>query len=355
MLRDERIDWNSIGPAVAGVVRAAVVAGFAGLAVAELVLRVAGLPTGATHRARDAYDLDDAVPGIYKPGARIDLAWPPETAYLATFNSWGMRGAEPRDVASGRILALGDSQTFGLGVQDDETWPAQLDRDLAAAGDPHPVLNLASPHLLIDDEIHYLEAVLPRYRPAVVVWMLMSFGYPANEVGNAQSPHQRSLARERRGHERWAGFVSASALREARDWSFLWRDRTARAARGEVLAAPALVANDDDPVQEPGKQHFLARLPVLEELVARSGAKLLLVPHPQIAVADGRIALSPPWVARIARERAIPFVDLYAAYRDVPDPNEFFLMPWDTHPSPRGHERIARAVRAELERLGWLD
>jgi len=354
MPSDERIDWNSIGPAFAGVIRTTLVAGFAGLAIAELVLRLAGLPSGVIHRPRNAYDLDDVVPGPYKPGARIDLAWPPETAYLATFNSWGMRGAEPRDLASARILTLGDSQTFGLGVQDAETWPARLDRDLAAAGHPHPVLNLASPHLLIDDEIRYLEEVLPRYRPAVVVWMVMSFGFPISEVG-VQSSHQRSFARERRTRERWAGFVSDSALREARDWSYVWRERTARAARGEVLAAPPLVANDDDPVQEPGKQHFLERLPALQELVAKSGAKLLLVPHPQIAVADGRVALSPPWTARIARERGIAFVDLYAAFRDAPDPTPLFLMPWDTHPSARGHERIAWAVRAELERLGWLE
>ena len=177
---DERIDWATIR-----VLRVAVVAGFGGLAVAELLLRLAGLPTGATHRARDAYDLDGEAPGPYRPGARIDLAWPPETAYLATFNSWGMRGAEPRTADAPRILALGDSQTFGLGVQDDESWPARLDQNLAAAGHPHPVLNLASPHLLIDDEIRYLEEVLPRYRPAVVVWMLPSFGFPADEVGSA--------------------------------------------------------------------------------------------------------------------------------------------------------------------------
>jgi lysophospholipase L1-like esterase len=354
MQRDDRIDWDTIGPALAHVVRVAVVAGFAGLALAELALRLAGLPTGATHRARDAYDLDDEVPGPYKAGARIDLAWPPETAYLATFNSWGMRGAEPRDVDSARILALGDSQTFGLGVQDDESWPARLDRDLAAAGHPHPVLNLASPHLLIDDEIRYLETVLPRYHPAVVVWMMPSFGHPGNEVG-APTPHERSLARERRSHERWAGFVSASALREARDWSFLWRDRVARAARGEVLAAPPLVANDDDPGQQPGKEHFLERLPVLQQLVASAGAKLLLVPHPQIAVEGGHVSLSAPWVGKLARERGIPFVDLYGEYGAVSDKDTLFQMPWDTHPSALGHEWIARAVRAQLEQLGWLE
>ena len=30
-------------------------------------------------------------------------------------------------------------------------------------------------------------------------------------------------------------------------------------------------------------------------------------------------------------------------------------MPWDTHPSATGHRVIARAVRAELARLGWLE
>src|SRR5262249_58215317 len=114
---------------------------------------------------------------------------------------------------------------------------------------------------------------------------------------SGQRPHRRSLARERRSRERWAGFVSASALSEARDWSFVWRDRVARAARGEVLAAPPLVANDDEPAQQPGKDHFLAKLPALEQLVSGAGARLLLVPPPQIAVGERPLPPRPPWGA----------------------------------------------------------
>ena len=61
------------------------------------VLRLAGLPTGASTRARRAYDLDGATLGPYQAGARIHIAWPPETAFRAGFNSWGMRGPEPRE------------------------------------------------------------------------------------------------------------------------------------------------------------------------------------------------------------------------------------------------------------------
>jgi lysophospholipase L1-like esterase len=354
--RDERIEWGSIGPALANLLCTALVAGIAGLALAELALRAAGLPSGATQRARAAYDLDDDVPGPYRPGATIHIAWPPEIAYRASFNSWGMRGAEPRNGSHPRILALGDSQTFGLGVADDETWPARLDEQLARDGRPHAVLTLASPHLLIDDELRYLDAVLPRYRPQVVVWMMPSFGHPADEASNGDdTPHQRSRARERRSRERFGAGLSGSALSEARDWSYLWRERVSRAARGDMLAAPALVANDDDPSSLPGKQHFLARLPELLERVERAGAKLLIVPHPQLAVAHGRVSIAPPWVASVARERGIPAVDLYAAFRAHPDIEALFQMPWDTHPSATGHRVIARAVRAELARLGWLE
>jgi lysophospholipase L1-like esterase len=353
--RDERIDWASIGPAFARVLITALVAGLAGLTLAELALRAAGLPTGAGRRASAAYDIDNEVPGPYRPGAAIDIAWPRETAYHASFNSWGMRGAEPRNGSHPRILALGDSQTFGLGVEDDQAWPARLDALLADEGRAHAVLSLASPHLLIDDEIRYLDDVLPRYRPKVVVWMMPSFGYPGTEPTDGNTPHQRSLARERRSRERFGAWLSESALREAREWSYLWRERVSRAARGEVLAAPALVANDDDPAMLPGKQHFLARLPELQQRVESVGAKLLLVPHPQMAIVHGRVELSPPWVGRIARERGIPAVDLYAAFTAEPNVEGLFLLPWDSHPSPAGHQRIARAVRDELDRLGWLE
>src|SRR5262245_51792245 len=96
MLRDKRIDWATILPALTGFARVAVAAGWVGLVVAELVLRLAGLPTGATNRARSAYDIDDEEPGPYRPGAGIDVEWPPEAAEHEHHNSRGMRGAEPR-------------------------------------------------------------------------------------------------------------------------------------------------------------------------------------------------------------------------------------------------------------------
>ena len=59
-------------------------------------------------------------------------------AFTVSTNSHGLRGAEL--AAKGtrkRILAVGDSTTFGLGVNDEEAWPAQLEQLLNARG-PEP-------------------------------------------------------------------------------------------------------------------------------------------------------------------------------------------------------------------------
>src|SRR5438045_8089957 len=48
-----------------------------------------------------------------------------------TTNRWGMRGrdvSQQKPAGTKRILILGDSYTFGLYVNDDETYPAVLER-----------------------------------------------------------------------------------------------------------------------------------------------------------------------------------------------------------------------------------
>jgi lysophospholipase L1-like esterase len=65
---------------------------------------------------------------------------PNEQGYLddgfATINALGLRGPlpeMPKPAGTVRVLAIGDSTTFGWGVNDDGTYVAQLDRDLEEA------------------------------------------------------------------------------------------------------------------------------------------------------------------------------------------------------------------------------
>jgi hypothetical protein len=54
----------------------------------------------------------------------------PSNYYLphATVNSLGMRGSEPNSTAKFRILVIGDSHAFGVGLKDNETLSAVLER-----------------------------------------------------------------------------------------------------------------------------------------------------------------------------------------------------------------------------------
>ena len=56
----------------------------------------------------------------------------PDYSYQVKTNSLGLRGSELQPAPAGRILLLGDSYTFGSGVNDDETFAAQLQQQIEA-------------------------------------------------------------------------------------------------------------------------------------------------------------------------------------------------------------------------------
>ena len=84
-------------------------------------------------------------------------------------NSVGIRGPDyPRKAPPGthRVLALGDSQTFGNGLRDSDTWPALLERQLVS-------------------------------KPSALRWEVLNGGLPATDTWQ----HERMLERLARSYE----------------------------------------------------------------------------------------------------------------------------------------------------------
>jgi len=81
-------------------------------------------------------------------------------------NSAGQAGVRP-----GNILAVGPSTTLGLGVADEQTWPAQLEH-LART----PVDNAGEPGFALDQTVLHAEQLLPLVRPRVLLVEFGSFG-----------------------------------------------------------------------------------------------------------------------------------------------------------------------------------
>lgn len=86
----------------------------------------------------------------------------------------------PRAGAGGpRVLALGDSMTFGYGVEAEESWPEVLETLLRKDDRPDvEVINAGVVAYAPDQQLDQLRELLPRVRPDVVVLGL----YPGNDL-----------------------------------------------------------------------------------------------------------------------------------------------------------------------------
>jgi len=86
----------------------------------------------------------------------------------ATHNSLGFRGDEfPAKSEKIRVVTVGGSTTYCVGVSDQDTWPAQLGKLL---GTGYEVLNLGVPGHATTEHLVMLGTVVPRFSPDVVVF-----------------------------------------------------------------------------------------------------------------------------------------------------------------------------------------
>lgn len=89
------------------------------------------------------------------------------------------------------ILALGDSHTFGMGVSDEQTYPAQLERILSTRF-KHSVnvINAGVPGYNTMQEITYYEKIIKNYQPKLVLLGIVAddvvdaYDYRADSEGN---------------------------------------------------------------------------------------------------------------------------------------------------------------------------
>jgi len=118
-------------------------------------------------------------------------------------NAHGLRSPEfslEKPEGTYRILVLGDSWTFGVGVQQDETYPVQLERILNERFPDRKteVLNAGVSGYETYNEAVYFRRTGCKFQPDLV---LIGF-YPVNDLHDKKSKYER-YARERVEHPVW--------------------------------------------------------------------------------------------------------------------------------------------------------
>jgi lysophospholipase L1-like esterase/tetratricopeptide (TPR) repeat protein len=299
----------------------------ASLLVVEAVLRVLG--AGA---APDPSPFPlEAVAGVRftLPDDELGLRLAPDAEILGAYrtNARGWRGpqvADARAPGALRLLALGDSTTFGLGVREEQRWTDVLQRLLALLLEGRravEVVNAGLPSYSSCQNLVQLERELPRLRPDVVVWSVTGLN---DSCATLERTDAEQVAWARGTASLWDGLLLVQTLGLAtRPPPGPSRLRVTAAELEANLRAAARLARR-------------AGVPLVLLVSARTAAVVRLAPMQ--AEVDAI-------VERVAQEEGLPLADARPRFAALA-PREPF--PDTVHPDPDGQRLIAWTVLEAL-------
>jgi lysophospholipase L1-like esterase len=244
--------------------------------------------------------------------------------------------AKPRGVH--RVLCLGDSFTWGVGVLFDDAWPQRLERTLSRRrGERWEAVNLAEPGLNAVQEVQKLDGEGFAYEPDVVV-----IGYVLNDAEDENAAEARRA--EDWVEERQRG---PSALESWLDHSALFRLvrtrlRATRENRERIRNYLSMYADDS-----PGWIAAQQALRTAGGLCRARGVPLVVAIFPLFAnPLDDRYPFDElhAKVAQAAAEGGALVVDLLPRYRGLRWDLLVVDGPRDEHPNEIAHRIAAQAL-----------
>lgn len=323
--------------------RRAALAGAIFLLVLELLLRLSGADMRAlrplvyfqvehvsVHRPLD----DELLYGL-QPGARARFA-PPTPPIRVSVNSLGLRGPEraarkPKGVL--RIAVVGGSNTYGPAVNDDETYPAQLERLL---GKGYEVWNAGVNGYVGLQKAAAAERLFQRHEADLVVIQNFNRGRRALLPNVDIAPYFRRDPALYLETLTWVPFRESVGLRLIRNVRLY---RALLISVNHVVVARRMRKGQHGRLATPEANDWAERRNV-------EALKALLRRHP------GKVALFYPLEQPVPEALSglhVPIIRLHPALPS-PHPEEFHLL----HPPAHVYTTYARVLRDQLEANGLL-
>lgn len=335
-----------------------------GLLLTELAVRAFRIgpipsPGGEGDIARQSDDPElrvENIPGGWMKTIFFDRAHEVVKVVEAHVNAQGFRGAlveQPKPPGVYRIACLGDSQTFGHGVADGESWPEQLAAGLheLLPARALEVLNCGVGGYETEEELALYEKRVRAFAPDLV---LVGFflndtavrGATVESLDETQVRWVRMLAPGQR-----AGFVPG-LRRVSRlvdlvcDWQFRRLTLSRWVTQRAQLYGPDFL----------GWQRVQAALLRFEELQRADGGRFGVVLVPLLMRHGRELLSSEPYrtVASFLEQQSIPHYDPESEFADVPDVDALRVHERDLHSGPEAQRRIGRGVARWLVGSGLL-
>jgi len=270
--------------------------------------------------------------------------------YHVETNSQGFRGTEEPLAGAHQIIAIGDSQTFGPYVANEDAWPAWAQSELRRAGAARPVqiFNGGVSGYTIFDELAWLRDKGVALKPDLIL-----LGVFENDVLD-----YRRVLTGRATRISSAGPPAGIGNWLARLRAALWQNSALYNVASAIKRAVILKAADIDLRRGEGEAALVRPDPGadLENYVAAyardfrefasvakaAGIPVAVVSMPSYdVVVDGVTPTVAPLVARLSAELELPFLDLAPTFAAVPDAGQsLYLLQWDAtrrHLEGNGH------------------
>jgi len=331
-----------------------------GLALTEGAVRMLGLTPRPS--PMEAWLQEDPVLPFRPRPDSVYTGWNPthEFDFELRTNSRGFRDQErSREKSAGtfRVIALGDSFTWGYGAPIEETWPVHLERRLDGLAGTHPdfeVVSMGIGRFWPEPERILLESEAVLYSPDVVVVLLVDNDVLDTHLGVRGVNVSHGYLVSRRAHALLGGTGTWLAAH-----SDLARLLLARLPRKETSSIDWRELFVDDGACERAWKEIEREYERMCSIAASYGAKILFAHVPQGGAFLAQLKPSPDFaypgrrLSRWAEHHAAHFVDTWPALETAGGIAALFW-PRDGHPKPEGYRVIAEVIFRALVDQGLL-
>ena len=268
----------------------------------------------------------------------------------ATINSQGLRSPELLDrlVVDVRMVCLGDSITYGVGVGDEIPYPRQLERLLNAASSAKTieVVNTGVQRYATYQEMDYLRGAVQELQPDVVILAI----YPNDLAIRPEGDYTEDYENQRE--------QAATSFRKKAPWLYLLAKNSALIelskqvylSRGKSNRSLRRLTGTLTEKDEKRWAAMAAELKMFRKLSEDYAFRPLVVTIPARIQVQRVISNShfPARILAICADLELPVVDVHdrfvASLKKGLDP----YLDWDNHLSETGHRIVAEALGERL-------
>ncbi len=253
--------------------------------------------------------------------------------FYVTTNDLGLRSAPVPPRRTGlRVLALDDSCTFGMGVDNDQTWPARLGEALSRPGGPKAeVINAGVPGYTAFQGLRYLTGRGVLLKPDVVV---AEFGF--NDGSSWASRSDIETAR----------LLRIASWDEPLEWSRLYVGLRNLARQ----IHPPVIPREGFGHSRLSTDEFRDTLLEMNDVCVRNRIRMVLLLWPWKVQASPQTPILHPYqsiVRQVGETARIPTVDLIQAFSR--DQRPLFID--HLHTNPAGCALAAETIARTIEGL----